>query len=550
MRPRSHGFIISAGLVLWALQSPSRAQSQEPTLPPASPPATVSNADLAEEIRQLKAEVRETRQLKDQVTQLQNELYNLRNSTTAATNRDFASVVGTEAPPTLGPPVSAAPTTRGETMTSHTLDTGGSRNDTLTDLGPLGVRYRYNSTAEGTVAGGTYLQLSDPNDEYVIKFQNQLTIDSTNYDRVNMPTTWQGWNIPFGRSTVWGNVTKNFGYQAVLQYFLGDINLLDLFGTYQWDRFRIRFGKGLSPVLYEYYAFNPAFEPVITNSMSFQLANKRPIGATFIMNAKFLQFWAGIENNLVSGYYDVTRNPQFITAATLTPFKDSDSIFKNLGGGVGYSVGYENYNLFGVASAQPNLMEQTTNNAWVTSSGVPFAVYNQNVRSVGERTRIAPHLFWYGRFSFLGEYIVHSRELSDGTTTARSTQNSWMLMASYYLTGERDFGGNGIQGYSSVEPIRPFLPSRGQWGPGAWQVAAQWSEFDAGRADFNHGFIDATRYTNRAEQLMVGVNWFPVKNTRLSFDWVWTQFNNPIPFTGGNPLSGFETFWFRYAMFF
>ncbi len=41
---------------------------------------------------------------------------------------------------------------------------------------------------------------------------------------------------------------------------------------------------------------------------------------------------------------------------------------------------------------------------------------------------------------------------------------------------------------------------------------------------------------------MFGINWWPVKNTRLSFD--------PIPFTGGNPLSSFNTLWFRYAMFF
>ena len=261
-------------------------------------------------------------------------------------------------------------------------------------------------------------------------------------------------------------MTKNFGYQVCLQYFLGDINLLDMFATYQWDKFKLRFGKGLSPVLYEYYAFDPAFEPVITNSMSFQLANKRPLGATFIMNGKFLQLWAGIENNLVSGYYDVTRNPQFIGAATLTPFKETDGIFKHLGGGVGYSVGYENYALFDPNALGPNHLEQTTNDSWVTSSGVPFAVYNQNVRSVGQRTRVAPHLFWYGRFSFLAEYIVHSRELTDGTTTARSTQQALMFMASYYLTGERDYGGNGIQGFSSVEPIRPFLPSRGQWGTG------------------------------------------------------------------------------------
>jgi phosphate-selective porin OprO/OprP len=517
-------------------------------------PAPISNDYLLRELRKLRSEVAETRQLKDQVIQLQNELANMRSSGLAPASRDFASVVGSSAPAAAGPELVGPPApsaTRGETMTTHTImDTGGSRNDTLTDFLPLQFRYRYNSTAEGTVAGGTYFQASDPNDEYVLKFQNQLTADSTNFDRLNMPTTEQGWNIPFGRTTVWGNVTKNYGYQAVLQYFLGEINLLDLFATYQWDKFKIRFGKGLSPVLYEYYAFNPAMEPVITNSMNFQLANKRPIGATFIMNGTYLQFWAGITNNLVSGYYDLTRNPQFITAATLTPFKDTDTIFKHLGSGVGYSVGYENYALWDPNAVGVNHLEQTSNNEWVTSSGVPFAQYNKNVRTVGQRTRIAPHLFWYGRASFLGEYIVNSRELTDGMATGRSTQHAYQVTASYYLTGERDFGGNGIQGFSSVEPIRPFLPSRGQWGIGAWQLASQWSSFNAGRGDFNRGFIDSTKYTNRADQLMVGMNWWPVKNTRLSFDWVWTGFNNSIPLTGGNPIGTFNTFWFRYAMFF
>lgn len=535
------------------LHPPVLAQNPADRSAPATNLPAISNEELLSELHKLRSEVQDTRQLKDQVLQLQNELYNLRHAGNGA-NRDFASVVGADASATVGPPApastAAAPATRGETMTTHTLDTGGTRNDTLTDFQPIIFRYRYLSEADGAIAGGTYTTISDPNEEFTLKFQNQVTVDSTNFDRVNMPTTEQGWNIPFGRTGVWGNVTKNYGYQVFLEYFLGEINLLDMFASYKWDRFQLRFGKGLAPVLYEYYAFSPAFEPVITNSMSFQLANKRPIGATFIMNGTFLQAWAGITNNLTSGYYALDRNPQFVTAATLTPFKETDSLFKHLGGGINYSVGYEHYNLFNAAATQPNLLEQTTNNVWVTSSGVPFAAYNTNIWSMGQRMRVAPHLFWYGRFSLLAEYILHSRELTDGRTIGRSTQRAWQATISYYLTGERDYGGNGIQGYSSVEPLRPFLPSRGQWGPGAWQLAAQWSEFNAGRGDFNRGFIDATRYTNRADQLMVGANWWPVKNTRLSFDWVWTQFNNPIPFTGGNPISGFNTFWFRYAMFF
>ena len=45
--------------------------------------------------------------------------------------------------------------------------------------------------------------------------------------------------------------------------------------------------------------------------------------------------------------------------------------------------------------------------------------------------------------------------------------------------------------------------------PGAWQLAAQFSELNIGRGDFERGFIDPNRWTNRLDQLMAGVNWWP-----------------------------------------
>ena len=98
--------------------------------------------------------------------------------------------------------------------------------------------------------------------------------------------------------------------------------------------------------------------------------------------------------------------------------------------------------------------------------------------------------------------------------------------------------------------MRPFLPGQGLWGPGAWQIAAQFSELNIGRGDFDRGFIDPSRWTNRLDQLMVGVNWWPNKYTRLSFDYVWTGFNNAIPINSPAPVQTFNTFWLRFAMFF
>jgi hypothetical protein len=145
MRTVWRGLILAAVLGTTVLPGRVKAQSDSnSSAPAASQPATVTNAELLDELRKLKAEVAETRQLKDQVTQLQNEVYNLRSSGLAPANRDFASVVGGEAASSSGPPLAAplAPRSPGETMTSHTLDTGGSRDDTLTDMFPLGFRYR------------------------------------------------------------------------------------------------------------------------------------------------------------------------------------------------------------------------------------------------------------------------------------------------------------------------------------------------------------------------------------------------------------------------
>ena len=50
-------------------------------------------------------------------------------------------------------------------------------------------------------------------------------------------------------------------------------NLLDAFVNAHFDdRFQFKVGRMLTPFLYEYYGFSPAWEPVITNSPMFQLA--------------------------------------------------------------------------------------------------------------------------------------------------------------------------------------------------------------------------------------------------------------------------------------
>ena len=129
-----------------------------------------------------------------------------------------------------------------------------------------------------------------------------------------------------------------------------------------------------------------------------------------------------MNNPGTSYWYALNDNVEFNGAVTLTPFAPSDSIFKALGGGAGFSSGYDVYALNpGQQIAFINgAGEPTTNSEFVTSTGIPFFTYNEGTIARGVRTRVAPHIFWYGRLSILAEYMNFSRVLEDASTRGRS----------------------------------------------------------------------------------------------------------------------------------
>ena len=380
-----------------------------------------------------------------------------------------------------------------------------------------------------------------------------MTLDGTFYDRPNLPTSEKGFNIPFYRTYLYGNVTKDWNYQFAVQGFLGQFNVLDAWIDYTVnDALHVRVGRMLSPFLYEYYGFSPAWEPVITNSLLFQVAGKRQIGAMAWgrLAENRAQYQAGVFNGVDGGFYDLDRHVDFLGSLSLTPWKGTGTIVDSLGFGAGIQVGRQNYALnAGNTSAFINgAGEPTLNFNYINSTGIPFFQYNNDVVANGLRTKIAPHLFWFGRFSVQAEYFWQQRHLADATTSGAVALHGYQVTTAYLLTGESR-SGDGLAGWSVVDPISPFIPSQGKYGPGAWELAFQYSELDVGTDSFRLGFANPATSASRLSQTMLGVNWWPNKYTRLSLDWMYDKLNRPIP-TGGQVLGHYNTFWTRAAMFF
>ena len=97
------------------------------------------------------------------------------------------------------------------------------------DFPVVRARYGYHHDATGPLGGGGFFGASTADEKYTINITNQITIDGTFFNHNKLPTNEQGFNVPFARLFVFGNITKQLSYQVGTQGFLGTFNLLDVF---------------------------------------------------------------------------------------------------------------------------------------------------------------------------------------------------------------------------------------------------------------------------------------------------------------------------------
>jgi phosphate-selective porin OprO/OprP len=520
------------------------APPKEPPEPSVAPPSTLE--ELRAELERMRHELLRQEQVNEQVRTLQAEVSRLKSEVVALKEAQADE-------PSKAPSARATGVPERYHSGAFAPETHEARDDEGIPI--VSARYRYNYDGKGPMGGGGYFSIGTADDKFTVKLTNLFTIDATFFNKNGLETNQQGFTIPFARTYLYGNITKYLSYQVDTQASLGTFNILDLFIAWHiTQKLTLRAGKALTPPVYEYYGFKPPLEPVITTSPVAQLAAKRPIGLVMsgVLWDNRVQWWSGVTNSGASLFGNLDNNVDYNGAFTITPFRGrwKGRRVEGLGTGLGFSVGKQRYRLAQTGIAFTNNAEATTNPNFVTVVGLPFYNYKEDVRADGLRYRVAPHIFYFGRFSLLAEYLFHRRELTDGVNGGKSTQHAYYINGSFWLTGERDYKGTGFQGYASMVPRRPLSVRRGQRGWGAWQVAAQWSQFFAGTLDIRRGLVDRETSTSKMDNVMVGLNLWPNKYLRLSVDYVRTWFNHPVPLAREGTQSMIQLAWARVAMFF
>ena len=514
----------------WLLAAALPVQPLAATDPTADDAHATPISIAAAELEALRQEVAETALLKDEVESLRTQLQRLeerlpdhdagpRLAQVPMPSEDaYVPSVPFAAPQAAAPPAGLPSATRGSDLVGS---------------------YNYNF-------GGGYLQLQKRDEEFTFQIQNQMTFDGTFYSLEDANTFEKGFNIPFYRLYFMGNFLENWEYLASVQALLGSFNILDMYFGYKFsDELNIRVGHFLSPFLYEYWAFSPAWEPVITNSPLFQLAGKRQTGGMLWgrLFDNVVQYQVGVFDGADGAYFDVDSHVDTIAEVTWTPFKPNgveswDSF------GVGFSIqnGTQDYLLsdgsnfnFPFGNGEP-----TFNQNFVNSSGVPFFTYADDVAANGNRFKIAPQIFRFGQFSFLAEYVRWTRALTNGSTEIEEQIDAYYVNTSYFLTGER-YTGDGLLGYTTIEPLHDY---------GAIEVVSQFSQLELGNQSLTPGFAQPGQDATRLQQLMAGVNYWPNRYVRLSFDYVNVWTNRSVEVGSGQFADNYGIWWGRAAAFF
>lgn len=245
-------------------------------------------------------------------------------------------------------------------------------------------------------------------------------------------------------------------------------------------------------------------------------------GGKFSYQAAFLNGSNDGSSSETFADVDVNEGKEYALRLFAHPFADSDSFAIR---GLGFGIAGTLTDQTGTA-LQPLLPTIRTPGQ---STAFRFRQFSTTVGAPagtiadGERTRIAPQLYYYvGGFGLLGEYTEVSQEVSrvvaTGTRAGTVDTDAWQVAASYFLTGEE-------ASFRGFQPKSRFSLADNTWG--AFEVVARVQSFSVSDEAFEGGadsFADPLAAASQADSWGVGINWYLNENVKWLLDYERSSF--------------------------
>jgi phosphate-selective porin OprO and OprP len=163
-------------------------------------------------------------------------------------------------------------------------------------------------------------------------------------------------------------------------------------------------------------------------------------------------------------------------------------------------------------------------------AGTTFLQFQDTVTEDGNRTRLGAELAWMvGPVSLKTEYdTLQLNDLRLVNKTGSFSGNAGYVTLGWFLTGEHEPWKNGLP--QAVTPKNPFVFGKG--GTGAFELLGRYDWLDMDKGLLKNGFVDATKYTNRATGYTFGLTWYPNDVVRLMLNYSHTNFDTTINVNG------------------
>jgi phosphate-selective porin OprO/OprP len=155
--------------------------------------------------------------------------------------------------------------------------------------------------------------------------------------------------------------------------------------------------------------------------------------------------------------------------------------------------------------------------------------YASGVSLTGQAYRVSPQAYWYwDSLGLQGEYVLSSTDLVKygKPTVTRIANEAWQAQGSYVLTGEQNT-------YNGVIPKHDL----GKGGIGAFELAGRWGQIvyadtaftsKAGLVTKPTAATAETSSVRAAHEWAVGINWYPVRDVKVTLAYDTTRFEHGI----------------------
>ncbi len=377
-------------------------------------------------------------------------------------------------------------------------------------------------------------------------------IDARIYANSNQEFVSSGIFNPRTRFYFEGNLTRPISYEFSFQETYDTLNLLDSYLNYRFrDGFQLRLGRYKTPFTYEWYRVH----------IWHLLAPERSLFATnFEGNRRFgFMGWGSLFENRLEyavGSFDGQRNSyqsfsshqDIMAFLNFKPFeRRTDSFLQNLQFGGSVNAGIEN-NPLSPAVLTTSAPPAANSTLTPGSAQVPFLAFSNGVVERGYRALWELHTaYYYQGLSLMGAWDSGFQDYAQGSSgppPIRVPTSGYFVQAGYILTGET------IRDRTLIDPLSPFDLRPGHFGLGALEITARYSELSLGQSVFTGGLADPNLWTNHAQMVDVGFNWYLNKFVKVYFDWEHAIFGSPVFYNAGGFQKSNDLYWLRFQVYF